>query len=245
MYIFSFILLEHCGSIKCLIFPFKLSWESQVTQARHRPRASNDLFPWETPLRREIKKPVSHPPVMCLSGLPCSWEPHEYISSNPASVTSCWQLGNQSHGSISPRKSQMLQSRASFPLSGFTSPWLSASLFIPLTGEAKACISFQPKWISQPAAEKLQSTRNHYLIFLGEKLKLLWSKIVLTSKTLFPFCPHRMGGVHYPQSLSKALSVLGTLLYRFCLASSDLTLSAEYQSQNIKASAIPSSPSQP
>lgn len=132
-----------------------------------------------------------------------------------------------------------------FPPSDFTSPWLSASLFTPLTGEVKACISFQPRWVSQPATEKLQGTK--------PRLNISWRKTKLTlikncldfKRLLFPFCPHRMGGVHYPQSPSKALSVLGTLLYTFCLASSDLTLSAEYQSQNIKASAVSSYPSQP
>lgn len=140
--------------------PFKLSWEKSSYPARHRPRASNDLFPWETPLRRGDKEACFSPTSDVLSGLPvllrASWV-HLFPTLLP--VTSCWQLETSHMGVFPQGNHKCYKAGLPFPLSGFTSPWLSASLFIPLTGEAKACISFQPKWISQPATEKLQSTK--------------------------------------------------------------------------------------
>ena len=53
----------------------------------------------------------------------------------------------------------------------------------------------------------------HSLIFLGGNLKLLWSKIVLTSKeTLFLFL-HSMNWCSLTPALKQSLSVLGTLFH--------------------------------
>lgn len=141
--------------------PFKLSWEKSSYPARHRPRASNDLF-FHEKLHQggEIKEACCSPTSDVLSGLPvllrASWV-HLFPTLLP--VTSCWQLEASHMGLFPQGNHKCYKAGLPFPLSDFTSPWLSASLFIPLTGEAKACISFQPKWISQPATEKLQSTK--------------------------------------------------------------------------------------
>lgn len=178
--------------------PFELSWEKSSYPARHRPRASNDLsFHEKLHQGGEIKKPVAHPPVFAKRA------PHALESlvstSLPNSASSHFMLTacNQSHGSISPRKSHMLQSRASlstkwlhqpmtvcFPL--HTTHWRSQSLYF-----------FSAK-VNLPASKRSYKVLNHYSIFLGGKLKLLWSKIVLTSKDSVPFLSSQDGWCSLP-----------------------------------------------
>lgn len=56
-------------------------------------------------------------------------------------------------------------------------------------------------------------------MFLGGKLKLLWSKIVLTSKETLFFFLHSVDCCSLSSELKQSLSVLGTLFHRFHLPS--------------------------
>lgn len=60
---------------------------------------------------------------------------------------------------------------------------------------------------------------NHYVMFLGGKLKLVWSKIVLTSKETVFFFLHSMDCCSLSSELKESLSVPGTLFHRFHLPS--------------------------
>lgn len=149
------------------------------------------------------------------------------------SVISFWQLETSRGGSIYQGNQPVLQSRAPPPHQE-SSP----------AGEAKAYVSLKSRLVSQQAIEKLQGTKPQFNIS-GKKTKVALIKNCLDFKRdLVPYPSLLDGWCSLFPEPSKELSVPGTLLYRFCLASSDFTLSAESQPQNIKTSAVSSSPSQ-